>query len=117
MAKVAVTAAAPALAEGEFTSRQLEQLESMIEALSPAKRDEAVDLYIIRYRHGQAMIQTGFIRATSLAGAEKVGHTYCDSLPGCRYINVAKAVIADESILNRDAQDRKEFRSPASPAA
>lgn len=66
-----------------------------------ASDPSAGDLFILKYRQGQIGVQTGFIRATSPAKAEAVGHAYCDSIPGCRYVHVAKAIIANESILTK----------------
>lgn len=99
----------PEATEASFTEGQLAQIEGMIEALvgkmSKSEVGEATDLYILRYRRGMTGIQTGFIRATTLQKAEAVGTSYCNSMAGCRYINVVRAVIADESILKPGALD------------
>lgn len=63
------------------------------------------DLYILKYRRGMSGVTTGFIMASSQRTAELVGSRYCDSIPGCRYITVTKAVIADESILTPEGQE------------
>lgn len=110
MPRKIATVEQPEEQESGFTEGQLAQIEGMIEALMPkthAAADGATDLYILRYRRGMAGVQTGFIRAASLQKAEAVGTRYCDSLAGCRYINVIKAVIADESILRPEAFDEK----------
>jgi len=64
---------------------------------------DAQQLFLLRYKKGLAQPQTGFLLATSLARAEMVGRAYCSDTPGCRYIHVAPAIIADETILKPDA--------------
>lgn len=101
--------------EEELTPGQIDKIQEMIQALLPSpdpspSHGPAGDLFILKYRRGMAGVMTGFIRASTLQSAEKVGHAYCDSLPGCRYINTTKAVIADESILgpHKEAQELRD---------
>lgn len=60
---------------------------------------DSSQLYVLRYKKGMASPQTGFLLAESLEQAEAVGHAYCDAIPGCRYIHVYTAILADASIL------------------
>lgn len=101
----------------DFTPKQVDRIQELIAALMPqpdhspltvaGPTGQASDLYILKYRRGMTGVQTGFIRATSMVNAEKVGHAYCDSLVGCRYINVVKAVVADEMILDKSDAGRE----------
>jgi hypothetical protein len=103
----------------EFSAKQISQIQELIQALLPESHEAPgaliaasptgpqSDLYILKYRRGMTGVQTGFIRASTMDKAEKVGHSYCDSLVGCRYINVTKAVIADESILDKSDAGRE----------
>jgi hypothetical protein len=71
-------------------------------------------LYILRYKKGLAQPQTGFLIASSLQRAEAVGHAYCAGIPGCRYIHVTPAVLADETILAKEvAATSASMKAPA----
>jgi hypothetical protein len=64
----------------------------------------AQDLFILKFRRGMQGVQTGFVKASSMKAAERVGQTYCDSLVGARYITVLPAILADESILGSEGE-------------
>lgn len=94
-----------ALSEGE-TGRIKSIVEEAVSSVPSTKEvRSASDLYTIRWRKGVTGVQTGFLRASSLEKAERVGRAYCNAIPGCRYIHVVPAVIADESILDKSVAE------------
>lgn len=61
------------------------------------------NLYILRYRVGALGVQTGFLLASNSDKANEVGEAWCNQEPNRKFIGVTSAVIADESILAKDA--------------
>lgn len=97
------------MSKSTFTKEQIEELEVLISQLIPAPGasvgGDATNLYVLRYRRGMRGVNTGFIRASSRQMAEKVAHAWCNSLPGCMFVHLEEAVLADESFLTKPASD------------
>lgn len=69
-------------------------------------------LYTLRYREGAIGVSFGYLVASSLAQAEKVGQAWCNSAVNRRYIGVVPSILADESILG---EETGEVAPPAPP--
>ena len=55
-------------------------------------------LYTLRYRRPFGMT-TVMIEARDLPTAQNVGEAWVAAQPGCRFVGVSPAIVADESIL------------------
>ncbi len=65
------------------------------------------DLFTLRFKSGSKGVTSGFVRATSLQQAARVGQAYCNQHINYTFISVERTVLADESILDEPARDEK----------
>jgi hypothetical protein len=63
-----------------------------------------VTLYTLTYRQKQ-LVKTGFIEASSLQVAERLGRAYCLEQEGRRYIHIQDAILVREDVPQKVQAD------------